>query len=132
MLPLRQATFKTLKSSLQTARVSTRYQSGATSAAKDLVQVDVNGKGYAVVTLNRPPVNSLNLELLSTLSNTLDDLEKNKSRGLILTSVSLGRKKSLLYIERCFLLIFTFFQNILVVKFRIFCWPRYYGNVQVG
>lgn len=37
--------------------------------------------------MNRPPVNSLNLELLTDLSRTLDDLEANKSKGMILTSV---------------------------------------------
>lgn len=58
------------------------------SAATSLVNVDVNDKtGIAVVTLNRPPVNSLNLELLSDISKTLDDLESNKSKGMILTSV---------------------------------------------
>lgn len=58
------------------------------SAATSLVNVDVNEKtGVAVVTLNRPPVNSLNLELLTDLSRTLDDLESNKSKGMILTSV---------------------------------------------
>lgn len=58
------------------------------SGATNLVNVDVNDKtGIAVVTLNRPPVNSLNLELLTDFSNTLDDLESNKSKGMILTSV---------------------------------------------
>lgn len=57
------------------------------SSSNDLVLVDVNSKGHAIVTLNRAPVNSLSLELLTTLSNTLDDLQKNKTRGMILTSV---------------------------------------------
>lgn len=58
------------------------------SGASNLVNVDVNDKtGIAVVTLNRPPVNSLNLELLTDISKTLDDLESNKSKGMILTSV---------------------------------------------
>lgn len=58
------------------------------SGAKNLVNVDMNDKtGIAVVTLNRPPVNSLNLELLQDISKTLDDLESNKSKGMILTSV---------------------------------------------
>lgn len=59
------------------------------TASKDLLLVEVNDKtGYATVTMNRPPVNSLNLELLTAFSKTLDDLQNNKSRGLILTSVS--------------------------------------------
>lgn len=77
------------------------------SAPNNMVNVDVNDKtGIAskcstsalsgnyhfiifiqAVTLNRPPVNSLNLELLQDISSTLDDLESNKSRGMILTSV---------------------------------------------
>lgn len=63
-----------------------RFMSSA--PAKDLVLVDVNDKtGYATVTLNRPPVNSLNYDLLSSLSATLDQLNQNKTRGMILTSV---------------------------------------------
>ncbi|RZB89889.1 enoyl-CoA delta isomerase 1, mitochondrial-like [Asbolus verrucosus] len=57
------------------------------STSGPLINVAVNEKtGVATATLQRPPVNSLNLELLSELSNTLTDLEKNKCRGLILTS----------------------------------------------
>lgn len=56
-----------------------------------LVLVDVNDKsGYAVLTLNRPPVNSVNLELLMALSRALDQVERNNSRGLIMTSVRNG------------------------------------------
>jgi len=54
---------------------------------KPLVDVEVNDKtGIALVTMNRKPVNGLNLELFEALSKTLDDLENNKSRGAILTS----------------------------------------------
>lgn len=53
-----------------------------------LVNVEVNDQsGIAIVTMNRKPVNGLNLELFEALSNTLDDLENNKTRGAILTSV---------------------------------------------
>lgn len=59
------------------------------SSADKLVITEVDDKtGYATVTLNRPPVNSLNLELLTAISETLDDLQNNKSRGMILTSSS--------------------------------------------
>ena len=55
-----------------------------------LIDVSVNGKsGVSTVVMNRTPVNGLNLELLSELSDTLSDLEKNKCRGMILTSVIL-------------------------------------------
>uniref|UniRef100_A0A182NNP0 Enoyl-CoA delta isomerase 1, mitochondrial n=1 Tax=Anopheles dirus TaxID=7168 RepID=A0A182NNP0_9DIPT len=54
-----------------------------------LVLTEVDDKtGYATVTLNRPPVNSLSLELLTAISDALDDLQNNKSRGMILTSSS--------------------------------------------
>uniref|UniRef100_A0A182Q126 Enoyl-CoA delta isomerase 1, mitochondrial n=1 Tax=Anopheles farauti TaxID=69004 RepID=A0A182Q126_9DIPT len=54
-----------------------------------LVLTEVDDKtGYATVTLNRPPVNSLSLELLKAISDALDDLQNNKSRGMILTSSS--------------------------------------------
>lgn len=57
------------------------------SAAKHL-DVSVNeDNGVATVTMKRPPVNSLNYELLTEFSNVLTDLDKNKSRGMILTSV---------------------------------------------
>lgn len=61
----------------------------STAPAKDLVLVDVSDKtGYATLTLNRPPVNSLNGELLTAISTKLDELAANKTRGLILTSSS--------------------------------------------
>ena len=63
-----------------------RFQS---TQSNELILVEVNDKtGISTVTLNRPPVNSLNLETLSEFSKTLDALKANKSRGVILTSVS--------------------------------------------
>ena len=45
--------------------------------------------GIATMQLNRPPVNSLNLEFLTDILITLEKLENNRQcRGLILTSVS--------------------------------------------
>lgn len=71
------------------ARLSVPGSRSCSNASDKLVITEVNDKtGYATVTLNRPPVNSLNLELLTALSNTLDDLLNNKSRGMILTSSS--------------------------------------------
>lgn len=61
------------------------------SSEKKLVDTIVNDNtGIAVVTMQRLPVNSLNLDLITELSSTIDQLEINKSRGLILTSVSVG------------------------------------------
>lgn len=60
----------------------------AESADQKLVLLEVDDKsGIATLTLNRPPVNSLNLELLTDISKALDQVEENRSRGLILTSV---------------------------------------------
>jgi len=59
------------------------------SSTEKLVNVEVNeNTGVATVTMQRLPVNSLNLDLLSQLRDTLDQLEKNRSRGMILTSAS--------------------------------------------
>jgi len=57
------------------------------SSAASLVKVEVDSKtGVATVGMQKPPVNSLNLELLQSLCQTFDELEKNKCRGMILTS----------------------------------------------
>lgn len=59
------------------------------SPAQKIVNMEVNDKtGIATVTLNRSPVNSLSVELLKELSETLDEVHDNRSRGMILTSVS--------------------------------------------
>ncbi|KAM8716112.1 hypothetical protein ACLKA7_003059 [Drosophila subpalustris] len=50
-----------------------------------LVEVD-DATGIATLTMNRPPVNSCNLELLRDLNESIKQIECNKSRGLILTS----------------------------------------------
>ncbi|EDW52320.1 enoyl-CoA delta isomerase 1, mitochondrial [Drosophila sechellia] len=59
------------------------------STATKFTTVEVNDKtGIATLTMNRPPVNGLNLELLQDLKSSIDEIEGNKSRGLILTSSS--------------------------------------------
>lgn len=58
------------------------------ASAGPLVDVAVDNAGVATVTMQRLPVNSLNLDLLTEMNKTLDDLAKNKTRGMILTSVS--------------------------------------------
>lgn len=58
-------------------------------SSAELTKLEVNDKtGIAVLTLNRPPVNSLNLELLTDIRNSIKDAESNKCKGLILTSSS--------------------------------------------
>lgn len=60
------------------------------SGNEKLITVEINNKtGIATLSLNRPPVNSLNLELLQNLKETINSLEDNKCLGLILTSVCL-------------------------------------------
>ncbi|KOB69773.1 Enoyl-CoA delta isomerase 1 [Operophtera brumata] len=63
-------------------------QSGvrAMSAKGPLVDLAVDGEGIAVLTMQRPPVNSLNLDLLQAMSSSLDEVAKNKCKGMILTS----------------------------------------------
>lgn len=55
---------------------------------KLLNMVNNEKTGISVVSMQRLPVNGLNLELLEVLGKTFDDLEKSKSRGMILTSES--------------------------------------------
>ncbi|XP_013098387.1 enoyl-CoA delta isomerase 1, mitochondrial [Stomoxys calcitrans] len=58
-------------------------------SASKFTTVDVNDKsGIAILTMNRPPVNGLNLDLLSDIHKSIDEIESNKCRGLILTSAS--------------------------------------------
>ncbi|EDW03560.1 enoyl-CoA delta isomerase 1, mitochondrial [Drosophila grimshawi] len=65
------------------ATVACRHMSSATK----LTTVEVNDKtGIATLTMNRPPVNGLNLELLRDLQQSIEEIEGNKSCGLILTS----------------------------------------------
>jgi len=58
------------------------------TSASDRVLLDRNEKtGVVTMKLNRPPVNSLNLDLLTDINIALEKLENDKSaRGLILTS----------------------------------------------
>ncbi|XP_017075733.2 LOW QUALITY PROTEIN: enoyl-CoA delta isomerase 1, mitochondrial [Drosophila eugracilis] len=66
-------------------RVPIRLMSSTTK----LTTVEVNDKtGIATLTMNRPPVNSQNVQLLIDLKTSVNEIEKNKCRGLILTSAS--------------------------------------------
>lgn len=60
------------------------------SAQGPLVDLTIDNKGIATLTMQRPPVNSLNLELLQEMSTALDDVGKNKAGAMMLTSVSFG------------------------------------------
>nr|CAI5842280.1 unnamed protein product [Callosobruchus analis] len=57
------------------------------SSEVKLVSLTTDDKtGVSVLTLQRPPVNSLNLELLKDIHTALTEVENIKSSGLILTS----------------------------------------------
>jgi len=47
--------------------------------------------------MNKPPVNSLNLEFLEEINTLLNKLQKDKVRGMILTSVRIFFK----YLPKC-------------------------------
>ncbi|EDV58424.1 enoyl-CoA delta isomerase 1, mitochondrial [Drosophila erecta] len=69
--------------------VARRPPSRLMSTATKLTTVEVNDKtGIATLTMNRPPVNSQNVQLLLDLQSSISEIENNKSRGLILTSAS--------------------------------------------
>ncbi|XP_015363911.1 PREDICTED: enoyl-CoA delta isomerase 1, mitochondrial-like [Diuraphis noxia] len=55
--------------------------------SQSMLQSTVDEKsGIATVTMNKPPVNSLNLEFLDAINTQLNKLQKDKIRGMILTS----------------------------------------------
>ncbi|CAK1586008.1 unnamed protein product [Parnassius mnemosyne] len=56
--------------------------------AGPLVDLSIDNDGIAILTMNRPPVNSLNLELLEEIGKSLDEVAKNKTKSMILTSSS--------------------------------------------
>lgn len=64
-----------------------RSWSSASSLKHTILKVDEKSN-VATLALNRPPVNSLNLELLQEIHDAIDHVENSKCRGLILTSVS--------------------------------------------
>ena len=62
----------------------------SSSQAKPLVGVSVDNEGIATLQLQRAPVNSFNFKLLQELHDSVCEVEKNKCKGLVLTSVSLS------------------------------------------
>lgn len=63
-------------------------RNSSNSNGQPLVYVEERkDKGYAVLRMNKPPVNSLSLEFLTELNIQLEKLEQNKDiNGVILTS----------------------------------------------
>lgn len=75
-----------LKFLKEISKISARNFSAKSKGS--LILVEINEKtGIATVSLNRPPVNSLNADFMREISKTLNDLEANRARGVILTSV---------------------------------------------
>ncbi|XP_073968738.1 enoyl-CoA delta isomerase 1, mitochondrial-like [Rhodnius prolixus] len=71
------------------SRIGLRSSIRSFSAGSDaLVDVKTDNKGIATVTMNRPPVNSLNFHHLEALHQTFLSLERDRCRGMILTSSS--------------------------------------------
>lgn len=57
-------------------------------SGQKLVNLDIDNEGIATLTMNRPPVNSLNLELLTDISSALDSVQSNKCLGMVLATFS--------------------------------------------
>lgn len=87
------ATTKALRSTIATRAVARgsltakrALLSTAAGSEQPLVLVE-KVDNYAIVRMNRPPVNSLSLELLQALDNSIKEVEADKSvRGMILAS----------------------------------------------
>lgn len=68
-----------------------RHQSTAAAATQDSMLVEINDKnGIATLSMNSKPVNSMTLNFFKDFCEKLDLLEKEKVKGMILTSVSNG------------------------------------------
>lgn len=66
-----------------------RRELGLRSSSSTPVQHEMDSiTGIATISLNRPPTNILNMEMMQQLISSLKESEQNKCRGLILTSVS--------------------------------------------
>lgn len=64
------------------------HPSISTRNSSNSILVDVDDKtGIATVSLNKKPVNSLDAGFMREISKTFKDLEVNRTRGAILTSV---------------------------------------------
>lgn len=62
-----------------------RSWSSVTNNGPVITEMDLK-TGYAKVTLNRYPVNAMSLELMRAIQRTVDELERDNARGMILTS----------------------------------------------
>lgn len=67
-------------------RHAQRPLSGLKKSKLTTVEVD-DKSGIATLSMNLPPVNTLTMELMHDMIDSINEIECNKSRGLILTSV---------------------------------------------
>ena len=86
------------------------------------------GKGFAVVSMQKAPVNSLSLEMIQALSKSLTELEKGKCKGFILTSV--GFVCLVFNIKYLIQDIPTITFSLLGHSWHFQCWSWYQRNVQ--
>ncbi|KAF8768109.1 enoyl-CoA delta isomerase 1, mitochondrial-like [Argiope bruennichi] len=83
--------FRPLQTFLRSHIINANYAAKASIECNARMLVNViqdEKKQIANVIMQRPPVNSLNLELLEQLTATIKDLEKKQFRGMILSSSS--------------------------------------------
>ncbi|KAH8260146.1 hypothetical protein KR026_003773 [Drosophila bipectinata] len=66
-------------------RQALRSLSGVKQSKLTTVEVD-DKSGIATLSMNLPPVNTLTMELMHDMIDSINEIECNKSRGLILTS----------------------------------------------
>lgn len=72
--------------------------------------------GIATLVMNKPPVNSLNLEFLDEIKTQLANFQNDKIRGLMLTSVSILNLLS--YFQHLF-------NGIMIIIIFIYIFGRY-------
>lgn len=54
---------------------------------RSFADLTVDDEGIALLTMQRPPINGLNLEILQEMCRLVDDAAQLKVKGVILTSV---------------------------------------------
>lgn len=80
--------FHLRKVSKEVARVAVKTRCLSSAPGRPLVELSIDKEGIATVQMQRAPVNSLNVELMRAIHDSVSDLEKDKCKGMILTSVS--------------------------------------------
>ncbi|XP_063697450.1 enoyl-CoA delta isomerase 1, mitochondrial-like [Culicoides brevitarsis] len=77
------------KSILKVANLAQKLPKRLFSSNSSMLNVSIDEKTeIAILELNRPPVNALNLEFAHEITNKIDELTKNRANGVIFTSSS--------------------------------------------